>query len=424
MKLAERFHAEQAARFVIFDTTVNSFVETAFDADIGAAVALSPPSLEERTRALLRGRVMDSMIPVQRLQRVLTVVHHLDARIDSSRKALARLRARAGLRSICHRISRARLTRRPDHRGAVSPFRPGDILLVLDAAWDYPSIQQWLGQRKGTSGIAACYLIYDLIPVIAPHTFGPGFAGTYAQYLRQVLTLSDLILTDSQSTARDLTDFAERSKLNAPDLIVIRLGDDVRVPKPVPLQAIEEPFLLAVGTIEVRKNYLLLYQACKLALEEGVDLPPIIIVGRRGWLADDTVYAIQEDPQTRSRMRIISGVADDQLAWLYEHCMMVVYPSQYEGWGLPIAEALNRGKLCLSSRTSAMPEIAGDLIEYFSPFDARECLDLIVKYMHAETRAAKEEEIKRRFESVDWDQTYEQVKRALESLQPGRGASA
>jgi len=185
----------------------------------------------------------------------------------------------------------------------------------------------------------------------------------------------------------------------------------------MPNRDLPEPFLLSVGTIEVRKNHLLLYQTYKLAAAEGIDLPRLVIAGRRGWLTHDLLHAFRHDPQVRTKISLLHEVSDAQLAWLYGNCLFTLYPSIYEGWGLPIAESLNHGRVCLCSSTSSMPEIAGDLLEYFSPFDPRSCLNLIRKYLAPEVRAAKETEIELRYSRVPWERTYRDVRAALRAIE-------
>ena len=98
---------------------------------------------------------------------------------------------------------------------------------------------------------------------------------------------------------------------------------------------------------------------------------------RRGWLSEDIYEVMTHDPQTRATFVFLHDATDEELAWLYRHCEFTVYPSFYEGWGLPIGESLAYGVPCLASRTSSMPEVAGELIPYFSPSSADECLKAI-----------------------------------------------
>ena len=114
--------------------------------------------------------------------------------------------------------------------------------------------------------------------------------------------------------------------------------------------------------------------------------------------------------------RVRDGVPDAELAAFYAHADFTVYPSRYEGWGLPVAESLANGKMCIASDASSIPEIAGDLIDYFSPYDAQACLDRIVEYLVPKTLAEKEAQIRQQYKSTSWDDTFTQVAAGLMDL--------
>jgi glycosyltransferase involved in cell wall biosynthesis len=145
----------------------------------------------------------------------------------------------------------------------------------------------------------------------------------------------------------------------------------------------------------------------------------LVLVGGRGWFTGDIIYAFEHDPEVKDQVQILSGLSDGQLAWLYQNCRFTIYPSVYEGWGLPIAESLAYGKLCLPSSSASMTEIAGDLLEYYLPHDAAACLDLITKYLDPETLRAKEASLATHFHSTNWRQTYDQFSRFVDSLKKG-----
>jgi glycosyltransferase involved in cell wall biosynthesis len=81
----------------------------------------------------------------------------------------------------------------------------------------------------------------------------------------------------------------------------------------------------------------------------------------------------------------------------------------YEGWGLPVAESLGYGKLCVTSHASSIPEIAGDLNDYFSPYDTEECMKKIQLYTDGDRLARKERRIRSEYRQTSWKQTYKQV---------------
>ena len=108
---------------------------------------------------------------------------------------------------------------------------------------------------------------------------------------------------------------------------------------------------------------------------------------------------------------------DKELAWLYENCLFSVYPAFYEGWGLPVAESLLRGVPVLTSNTSSIPEIAGDLLEYFSPYSSEEIMLALNKYYsNPKILATKTAEIKKKYKPTLWDESYRQVSDFLYKL--------
>jgi glycosyltransferase involved in cell wall biosynthesis len=212
--------------------------------------------------------------------------------------------------------------------------------------------------------------------------------------------------------------FCKEMLITPPPIEVIRLGDDFAQVEPIKpgIKSLKPGnFILCCGTVEVRKNHQLLYTAYKEGFRRGLKLPKLVIVGGKGWYTSDVVYQFTHDPAFRD-MVYIGGRSDQELEWLYQNSLFSIYPSVYEGWGLPIAESLAHGKLCLSSDTASMPEIAGDLIEYFSPYDPVGCLELVQKYMNKDVLQKKEKQITENYKPVSWDHTFDQVQKFVNKM--------
>ena len=94
---------------------------------------------------------------------------------------------------------------------------------------------------------------------------------------------------------------------------------------------------------------------------------------------------------------------------------MSVYPSYYEGWGLPVAESLSFGKVSLASTASSLPEVGGQFADYFSPNSAPELLDLIVKYTNKKNRQDRQQFIKTNYQPVTWPVS---LKRLAQTVKP------
>lgn len=291
----------------------------------------------------------------------------------------------------------------------------GDVLFVL-AEWHGgdPSFVEFLKAAKN-KGVKLVQMTHDMLPIVTPQYSGHS-TEMLKNYSTQVYPLCDLIFSNSEHTKKDVIGWLSKNKLFVPQIDVIRLGDDFsNVTSRKPKIDFPEEYLLCVGTIEARKNHTLLYYAYKLAEQKKIKLPKIVVVGRLGWLAEDMYKIITTDPETKDSFIFLHGINDNELAWLYKNCLFTVYPSFYEGWGLPIAESISHGKTVIASNTSSMPEIAGDLISYFNPSSSSECLERI-KYLMVKDNLAEATKKIEKYSPYSWDSTYDIIYKAIKGL--------
>ena len=222
---------------------------------------------------------------------------------------------------------------------------PDDTVLILGAGWHKKSMMDSLAEEKIRLGFKVAILIHDAIPIIKPEFFGPGLQEVYADFMFEALAMADVIFSISKSTTRDIKSFCNAMNITIPRIVLVREGDgfkkNIHPIKPDSLG--EDNYILAVGSFEARKNYTLLYQVAKQAQLNNQKIPHIVIVGRHGFLAYDLTYLLQTDT-SKPGITHLSNVSDAELSWLYENALFTVYPSVYEGWGLPIAESLFYGK--------------------------------------------------------------------------------
>ena len=132
---------------------------------------------------------------------------------------------------------------------------------------------------------------------------------------------------------------------------------------PLP-EGVDPGFVLAVGTIEPRKNYPRLLAAYR-ALRARIDTPPLVIAGRPGWAYGDTLEKIRAEPG----VRYLGHVDEPTLSALYESAGVLAFPSLYEGFGLPLLEAMARGLPAVVGETGALPELAGEVAVLVDPED-------------------------------------------------------
>jgi len=129
-------------------------------------------------------------------------------------------------------------------------------------------------------------------------------------------------------------------------------------------------FALTVGTFEIRKNYALLIDLWHdLVLDPTFDLD-LVIVGMPGWKTSEAINRLKRSPLFGKRIFWFQGVSDAALSWFYDRCHVFLFPSFYEGWGMPVAEAMSRQKPAIVSSRGAIPEASPSGATMLDPGDA------------------------------------------------------
>lgn len=286
----------------------------------------------------------------------------------------------------------------------------GDTMVVFWGDWADPTYRQTLVSLHSKE-VSLVQFAYDMLPIVTPQFSGHS-TQSLTDYSLEIYPLCTKLLAISEHTKKDVAAWLKKNKKRIPPIEVIRLGDDFNFatskrPKQADVLKKDE-YIICVGTIEARKNHMLLYYAYKRALERSISLPELVIIGRRGWQTDDVHNLISNDPEINQKIHFFENCGDEELSWLYEHCLFSVYPSFYEGWGLPIAESVARHVPCVCSNTSSMPEVAGSLVGYFSPNSVDECLEAMQTLLSpVELKRAKAKT--KKYNVTSWDTTYQQV---------------
>jgi glycosyltransferase involved in cell wall biosynthesis len=130
---------------------------------------------------------------------------------------------------------------------------------------------------------------------------------------------------------------------------------------------LQRPFALSIGTIQPRKNLLRLLQAFARLIVDGRELD-LVLVGRRGWLSEGIVQHAAE-LGIAQRVHFSGYLADEELVMLLQEAAVFAFPSLYEGFGIPVLEAMAAGCAVVTSTTSSLPEVAGDAALLVDPLD-------------------------------------------------------
>lgn len=279
-------------------------------------------------------------------------------------------------------------------------FPQGAVLVNVGTSWWLPNYFLYVRQAKIAFGVRYVPLIYDLIPVLMPENCDLELVQEFIGWFIGVLEHADFYLAISDATKKDLIALAEKlGRPIAPERIAVaQLDADFRAAGTQvlsPKRLFDEPFVLFVSTIEARKNQLgaLDAWAALIAKHGSRKIPRLVLVGKRGFKSDLVLDRLKINADLRERVTILSGIEDTELQALYRDCLFTLYPSFYEGWGLPVTESLCYGKVPLIADNSSLPEAGGSSALYFRTGSTVGMVEILERLILEDRFRRKREEI-------------------------------
>lgn len=254
--------------------------------------------------------------------------------------------------------------------------------------------------------------IHDLSFLLSPQHAHPRLRAYLTAAVPRSLQRASAVIAVSEQVRREVIEYYN---LPPNQVVAIPHGVTSGLTAPADDQAqrtlarlgVREPYFLMVGTIEPRKNHLATLDAFALLASRYPDLS-LVIAGRPGWLAEPIMRAIHE-ASARLPVRYLGPVADADLPALYARSVALVYPSWYEGFGLPVLEAMACGAAVITSEGGAPAEVAGDAalaVPPDRPEALAEAMERIVNDSALRGRLAKEG--RRRGASFSWERAARQ----------------
>ncbi|MGC1247731.1 MAG: glycosyltransferase family 1 protein, partial [Spirulinaceae cyanobacterium] len=181
---------------------------------------------------------------------------------------------------------------------------------------------------------------------------------------------------------------------------------------------LSHPYLLFVSTIEPRKNITTLIAAFNYLKEKHKIDHNLLLVGRKGWRYQPIFQAIANSPWNK-HIYHLDYLSDELVALLYKKADVFVYPSHYEGFGLPVLEAMTLGTPVVTSNTSSLPEVAGDAALLVNPNDPIELAESILKVISdRKLRDNLIQKGQKRAKLFSWERTAKETLKAYKSLLP------
>ncbi len=292
--------------------------------------------------------------------------------------------------------------------------RVGQIYLnVGHTGLNAPGLKAWAAR----SGVRPVYLVHDLIPLTHPQFCREGEAARHEQRIANALTSATGIIANSQATLDDLRRFAENKSLPLPVTLVSWLAGESCAERVQPSK-LERPYFITVGTIEGRKNHVVLLRIWQRLVERlGDSAPILVIVGQRGWSAQEALAMLDANP---SHVRELNHCRDDELAGLVAGARALLMPSWAEGYGLPVVEALAKGTPVLANDLPVYRELVGAIPTYVTGNDEQIWEREIIAF------TGDCQERKRQMRAIpdlritDWPAHFGQVEPWLEKLPPDK----
>ncbi|TIV64933.1 MAG: glycosyltransferase family 4 protein [Mesorhizobium sp.] len=252
---------------------------------------------------------------------------------------------------------------------------PGDHLLLMNNDWSHTDIGV-ISRACRSAGARLIVLLNDIIPIQFPDWYKRHDVTRFTDYVALAIRLADRFILTSKRVTADMEEHAAGLGLHLPDLKLVPLGcDSARRSKADGRlsDGLETGrYILFVSTIEPRKNHSLLMDVWRRLVQDGTVAHSgmkLVFVGRSGWMVDGVLEKLHSHPDYGQSLIHLDNVDDGTLSLLYQDSAFCVYPSLYEGYGLPPVEALAYGKALIASTGGAIPEVVGPFGLCLDPLD-------------------------------------------------------
>lgn len=260
-------------------------------------------------------------------------------------------------------------------------------------------------------------MVHDLIPIEFPEYARPSGAALHRRRMETVVACADAVIVNSAATGRSLHPWIERSG-RAIATHVALLGTEVLPAAAASSTSAERPTFVCLGTIEPRKNHLLLLHLWRHMAETmpARDVPRLVVVGRRGWENEQVVDMLERCPALKGHVEEINGCSDKRMASLLASARALLMPSFAEGFGMPVAEALSLGVPAICSDLAALREVGGNTPDYLDPLDGHGWQAMILDHARSGPAHAAQKARLGQWHKPLWTEHMDIVEKAISGL--------
>jgi glycosyltransferase involved in cell wall biosynthesis len=260
-------------------------------------------------------------------------------------------------------------------------------------------------------------LVHDLIPIEYPEYARANGAGLHERRIETIVTLADGIIVNSGATGASLRPWLERADRDVKVRVAL-LGTHDMPPLATPITLPAEPYFICIGTIEPRKNHLLLLNLWRAMADKlpGHAIPRLIIVGRRGWENEQVIDMLERCAALRGHVEELNGCSDQRMQALLRGARALLLPSFAEGYGMPVAEALSVGTPVICSDLPALREAGGEVPDFLDPLDGPAWTAHILDHFRAGALHTAQTQRLAQWKPPTWDDHMAIVCEAIDDL--------
>jgi glycosyltransferase involved in cell wall biosynthesis len=292
--------------------------------------------------------------------------------------------------------------------GAALDLTPGDTLLSVGDDWLNKEVGTIAGLKRH-HGFRCTVMCHDLIPIMFPDFFPERVATLFRRHWTAMFAIADRILVNSRRVEADIREFCRQTHIAAGDIVLVRPGCDLIEPDPgqkIPAGLEPGKFALYVSTIEPRKGHAMLIDVWRQLVADGIPQRrgfKLVLAGRPGWNVEAVMRQIADSSAFQGTLLHFATADDRMVSGLYRDAAFCLFPSYYEGFGVPIVEAFAHGKAVIASTGGALPETVGSLSPCLPIDDRQAWLTAIRAWIEDESlRRPWEQKIHASFSHPRW----------------------
>jgi glycosyltransferase involved in cell wall biosynthesis len=288
-------------------------------------------------------------------------------------------------------------------------------LNVFNAGREHHFLFDWLNRRPDVRPV---FFIHDLLPLDHPEYFPPHYRKLTERRLATTARYGAGFVTSSKVVRDRLVEVLEQRGRAKPPIHVAALPSPLPVVKRTPSAGRpRQPYFVIVGTIEPRKNHLLLLNLWRDIASGAASSPKLVAIGARGWKNEQVYDMFERCAAIRPHVMKVERVCAAALARLVADAQALLMPSFDEGYGLPVVEALTLGTPVIASDIPVFREITQNSATLLSPLNGQDWRDTILAFSEPQSSALNAARVKAgQFRAPNWDDYFQGVEDFLDTL--------